>query len=80
MENNEIILLENDKEVKYKVILDLEDVDGKNFIVYTKDDTNCFVSMYTYTKTGKLKLSPVKNEKDYDFIEEVLNSLQTKGE
>ena len=30
MENNEIILLENDKEVKYKVILDLEDVDGKN--------------------------------------------------
>ena len=38
MENNEIILLENDKEVKYKVILDLEDVDGKNFIVYTKDD------------------------------------------
>ena len=80
MENNEIILLENDKEVKYKVILDLEDVDGKNFIVYTKDDTSCFVSMYTYTKTGKLKLSPVKNEKDYDFIEEVLNSLQSKGE
>ena len=32
------------------------------------------------TKTCKLKLSPVKNEKDYDFIEEILNSLQSKGE
>ena len=60
MENNEIILLENDKEVKYKVILDLEDVDGKNFIVYTKDDTNCFVSMYTYS-TAVLSLDTLAN-------------------
>ena len=80
MVDNEIILLEKDKEVKYKIILDIRDIDGKNFIVYTKDDKNCFVSIYTTTKNGKLKLSPVKEDKDYDFVLEILNSLQSKGE
>lgn len=80
MENNELILIENDKEVKYNIILDIEDLDGKNYIVYTKDNTNCFVSTYTYTKTGKLKLSEVKTNKEYNMINEILSSLQSKGE
>ena len=63
MENNEIILLENDKEVKYKVILDLEDVDGKNFIVYTKDDTKEYI-----TEVLVEKLSFVMSKKNPDKV------------
>ena len=66
MENNEIILLENDKEVKYKVILDLEDVDGKNFIVYTKDDTKEYI-----TEVLVEKLSFVMSKKIPDKVSQL---------
>ena len=80
MENNELILIENNEEVKYKVILDITGLDNKNYIVYTKDKKNCFVSTYKYTKTGKITIKEVKTDKEYDMINDILNSLQNKGE
>ena len=35
MENNEIILIEDGKEVSYRILFSIEDVEGKNYVVYT---------------------------------------------
>ena len=42
MENNELILVEEGQEVKYRILFSIEDVEGKNYIVYTKDEENEF--------------------------------------
>lgn len=81
MENNIIEFEENGKTVKYDVILNLEDINGKNFVVYTKrnkkdkKDVICYVSEYKIEK-GKTKLYQIKNNEDYELVNEVLNSLQ----
>lgn len=81
MEDNIIEFEENGKTVKYDVILNLEDINGKNFIVYTKrnkkdkKDVICYASEYKIEK-GKTKLYQIKNDEDYELVNEVLNSLQ----
>ena len=63
MENNELILVEEGQEVKYRILFSIEDVEGKNYIVYTKEN-------------GNIKLISIKNDKEWKFIVEVLNSIQ----
>lgn len=83
MENNEIKITVDGVTKTYRVILNLEDIDGKNFVIYTNDEKDedgikCFASKYVLNN-GKLKLTQITDEKDYNFVCEVLNSIQNDG-
>lgn len=80
MENNKILILEDGKEKEYRVLLNVEGVDGKNFIVYTNDekkdnDTLCYAALYEEVD-GKFKLKSIKEDKDWEFVRDLLNSIQ----
>lgn len=83
MENNEIKITVDGVIKTYRVILNLEDIDGKNFVIYTDDEKDedgikCYASKYVLNN-GKLKLTQITDEKDYNFVCEVLNSIQNDG-
>lgn len=83
MENNEIKITVDGVTKTYRVILNLEDIDGKNFVIYTNDEKyedgiKCYASKYVLNN-GKLKLTQITDEKDYNFVCEVLNSIQNDG-
>lgn len=83
MENNEIKITVDGITKTYRVILNLEDIDGKNFVIYTDDEKDedgikCHASKYVLNN-GKLKLTQITDEKDYNFVCEVLNSIQNDG-
>lgn len=83
MENNEIKITIDGVTKTYRVILNLEDIDGKNFVIYTDDEKDedgikCYASKYILNN-GKLKLTQITDEKDYNFVCEVLNSIQNDG-
>lgn len=83
MENNEIKITVDGVTKTYRVILNLEDIDGKNFVIYTDDEKDedgikCYASKYVLNN-GKLKLTQITDEKDYNFVCEVLNSIQSDG-
>lgn len=83
MENNEIKITVDGVTKTYRVILNLEDIDGKNFVIYTDDEKDedgikCYASKYILNN-GKLKLTQITDEKDYNFVCEVLNSIQNDG-
>ncbi len=83
MENNEIKIIVDGVTKTYRVILNLEDIDGKNFVIYTDDEKDedgikCYASKYVLNN-GKLKLTQITDEKDYNFVCEVLNSIQNDG-
>jgi uncharacterized protein YrzB (UPF0473 family) len=83
MENNEIKITVDGVTKTYRVILNLEDIDGKNFVIYTNDEKDedgikCYASKYVLNN-GKLKLTQITDEKDYNFVCEVLNSIQNDG-
>lgn len=83
MENNEIKITVDGVTKTYRVILNLEDIDGKNFVIYTYDEKDedgikCYASKYVLNN-GKLKLTQITDEKDYNFVCEVLNSIQNDG-
>ena len=83
MENNEIKITVDGVTKTYRVILNLEDIDGKNFVIYTDDEKDedgikCYASKYVLNN-GKLKLTQITDEKDYNFVSEVLNSIQNDG-
>ena len=83
MENNEIKITVDGVTKTYRVILNLEDIDGKNFVIYTDDEKEedgikCYASKYVLNN-GKLKLTQITDEKDYNFVCEVLNSIQNDG-
>lgn len=83
MENNEIKITVDGVTKTYRVILNLEDIDGKNFVIYTDDEKvedgiKCYASKYVLNN-GKLKLTQITDEKDYNFVCEVLNSIQNDG-
>lgn len=83
MENNEIKITVDGVTQTYRVILNLEDIDGKNFVIYTNDEKDedgikCYASKYVLNN-GKLKLTQITDEKDYNFVCEVLNSIQNDG-
>lgn len=83
MEENELTLIEDGEEVKYRILFSIEDVEGKNYVVYTKDEENDNGDILTYAaiyekneSTGNIKLSSIKNDREWKFIVEVLNSIQ----
>lgn len=83
MENNEIKITVDGVTKTYRVILNLEDIDGKNFVIFTNDEKDedgikCYASKYVLNN-GKLKLTQITDEKDYNFVCEVLNSIQNDG-
>ena len=83
MENNEIKITVDGVTKTYRVILNLEDIDGKNFVIYTDDEKDedgikWYASKYVLNN-GKLKLTQITDEKDYNFVCEVLNSIQNDG-
>lgn len=83
MENNEIKITVDGVTKTYRVILNLEDIDEKNFVIYTDDEKDedgikCYASKYVLNN-GKLKLTQITDEKDYNFVCEVLNSIQNDG-
>ena len=83
MENNEIKITVDGVTKTYRVILNLEDIDGKNFVIYTDDEKDedgikCYASKYVLNN-GKLKLTQITDEEDYNFVCEVLNSIQNDG-
>ena len=83
MKENELTLIEDGQEVKYRILFSIEDVKDKNYIVYTKDEENEDGEILTYAATyekneenGNIKLTSIKNDKEWKFIVEVLNSIQ----
>lgn len=87
MENNELKLIEDGKEVIYRVLINVEDVNGKNYVVYTKDELNekgdilSYAAEYIENKeTGNIKLISIKNDKEWEFIRDILNSINNEEE
>jgi uncharacterized protein YrzB (UPF0473 family) len=87
MENNKIVLTVNGEDVEYRVLLNIEDVNGKNYVVYTNDeikengDVLSYVAEYVENKdTGNVKLISIKDDKEWEFIRDIVNSIQNEEE
>lgn len=86
MEENKLILLENGEEAQYRVLVNIEDVNGKNYIVYSKDELNdngdilSYVGTYTLKEDGSFSISSIKDDKEWEFIKDVVNSIQNEEE
>lgn len=87
MENNQIKIVEDGKEVIYRVLVNIEDVNDKNYVVYTKDELNdkgdiiSYVAEYVENEdTGNVKLISIKNDKEWEFIRDIVNSITNEEE
>lgn len=87
MENNQIKIVEEGKEVIYRVLVNIEDVNDKNYVVYTKDELNdkgdiiSYVAEYVENEdTGNVKLISIKNDKEWEFIRDIVNSITNEEE
>ena len=77
----------NGKKKEYRILLDIEDTTkGVNYVIYTDDkknsdgDVRAFAATYVLSEKGNMtKLKPVENEDEFDFIEKVLDSLETNN-
>lgn len=84
MEDNKIVIEENGVLVEYNIVFNVEDVNGKNYVVYTKgekenDDIVSYAAEYEIVN-GKTKFKSIKDDKTWEFINELLSSLQNVGE
>lgn len=84
MESNKIFILEDGKEIEYRIILTTEMVDGKQFVVYTSDekkddDIVCYAALYEEVD-NKYKIKSIKEDKDWEFVRDLLNSIQNTEE
>ena len=86
MKDNYLTLKDkNGKKHEYRIILDIEDTNKKvNYVLYTDDkkDKNgsvkCYASTYILSASGNMtKLKPVESDEEFEFIERILNSLET---
>lgn len=82
-----LILKDSKGKDEYRILFDIETVNDKKYIVYTKDEElkpdliKTYVSIYKFNnKTKKYTISTVKNDKELDFVDKVLNSLQNESE
>ena len=80
MENNKIEIVENGVSHTYRVLLNIEDVDGKNYCVYTEDeekkgDIIAYAAEYEMVN-GKPKFKSIKDDKTWEFVKDLLNSIQ----
>ena len=88
MKDNYLTLKDkNGKKKEYSILLDIEDTTkGVNYVIYTDDkknsdgDVRAFAATYVLSEKGNMtKLKPVENEDEFDFIEKVLDSLETNN-
>ena len=85
MKDNYIVLKGNDGSKKeYRVLLNIENsTKNVNYIVYTEDKKNkndevmAYASTYEISDKGNMiKFNPVEMKEEYDFIEQVLSSIE----
>ena len=85
MKDNYIVLKGNDGSKKeYRVLLNIEDsTKNVNYIIYTDDKKNkndeimAYASTYEISDKGNMiKFKPVEMKEEYDFIEQVLSSIE----
>ena len=77
----------NGKKREYRILLDIEDTTKKvNYVIYTDDKKNkdgsikAFAATYVLSEKGNMtKLKPVSSIEEFDFIEKILDSLETSN-
>ncbi len=77
----------NGKKREYRILLDIEDTTKKvNYVIYTDDKKNkdgsikAYASTYILSEKGNMtKLKPVSSIEEFDFIEKILDSLETSN-
>ena len=77
----------NGKTKEFRIILDIENNSTKlNYVIYTEDkrDDNgsiiAYAASYILSPKGNMtKLKPLETEEEFDFINEILSSLQTNN-
>ena len=85
MKNNYITLKDkkgNKKE--YRILLNIEETTNNvNYVIYTDDTKNAngevkaYASTYVLSEKGNMtKLKPVEMKEEFDFIEQILSSLE----
>lgn len=85
MENNKLVLTVNDEEITYDILLNIEDVNGKNYVVYTNNEKNDNGDVITYvaeyklnSETGNIKLISIKDDKEWEFVRDIINSIDNE--
>jgi len=81
MENNELVIRENGEDVVYRVILNIENENNKNYVVYTKDELDKNGDIISYVANyeevnGEIKLTSIKDDKEWEFIRDIVNSIE----
>jgi len=85
MKNNYITLKDkkgNKKE--YRILLNIEETTNNvNYVIYTDDSKNAngevkaYASTYVLSEKGNMtKLKPVEMKEEFDFLEQILSSLE----
>ncbi len=84
---SKLILKDSKGKDEYRIIFDIETENDKKYIIYTKDEEinsdfiKTYASVYKFNnKTKKYTISAIKNQKELDFVDKVLNSLQNESE
>lgn len=88
MKNNYITLKDKKGQKKeYRIILDIKDTSSNlNYVIYTdeKKDKNgsviAYASSYVLSDKGNMtKLHALNDSKEFEFIENILSSLETNN-
>lgn len=84
---SKLILKDSRGKDEYRIIFDIEIENDKKYIIYTKDEEvksdliKAYASIYKLNKkTKKYTISSIKSQKELDFVDKVLNSLQNESE
>ena len=75
------------KKREYRILMDIEDTTKNvNYVIYTDDKKNldgsvrAFASTYILSEKGNMtKLKPVSDSEEFDFVERILDSLETNN-
>ena len=75
------------KKYEYRILMDIEDTTNKvNYVIYTDDKKNkdgsikVYASTYVLSPKGNMtKLKRVTDPEEFDFIERILDSLETNN-
>ena len=85
MKDNKLVLIEDGEKQEYRVLLNVEDLEGKSYVLYTKDEVNDKGEVISYAaeyienkETGNVKLISIKDDKVWEYIKEIMNSVQDK--
>ncbi len=87
MKDNYLVLKDqNGKKKNCRILLDIEDTNkGVNYVVYTDETRNedgsvkAYACTYVLSEKGNMtKLKPVQTEEEYDFLDDLLKSLEDK--